>query len=446
MVSRYPHPQPLPIGSWHWLMLPLILVALHTPVAAQKEPDVFAIRNVRVFDGDRVLPTATVLVRGGRIAQVSTAPLRLAGVSEIDGSGHTLLPGLIDAHVHTLGDRQALIDAARYGVTTVVEMLAAPANVRVLRQRIAAAPGFEADFFSAGGAATAPGGHAQFSDAYPALARPEDAENFVAARIAEGSQFIKIIVERGFPDRPLPTLNWPTVHAVIAAAHQHDVLAVAHATRTEDVRETVESGIDGLAHIWMGGVDDALLRRLLERRVFVVSTLVFAEAMIDAAGSDAILNDPVLSPGLSDHARQRLVPTRAGRMGMPIEHFLETVRRLHAAGVRVVAGTDAENPGTAHGVSLHRELELLVRAGLTPVEALRAATSAPVAALKLPDRGRIMPNAPADLVLVNGDPTQDIVASRRIAGVWKDGRRVPGAAEIRPPNDQLQRTKPAQAK
>lgn len=95
---------------------------------------------------------------------------------------------------------------------------------------------------------------------------------------------------------------------------------------------------------------------------------------------------------------------------MPKEHFFETIRRLHAAGVRMVAGTDAANPGTAHGASLHPELELLVRAGLTPVEALRAATSAPVAALKLPDRGRIAPNAPADLVLVNGDPTQDIAS------------------------------------
>jgi imidazolonepropionase-like amidohydrolase len=410
-------------------ILPLILVALHTPLVAQTDPDAFAIRNVRVFDGDRVLPTATVVVRRGRIAQISIPPARLSGVTEIDGSGHTLLPGLIDAHVHTAGDREALIDAARYGVTTVVEMLAAPANLRTLRQRIVAAPGIEADLFSAGGAATVPGGHGQFSDAYPALARPEDAESFVTARIGEGSDFIKIIVERGFPDRPLPTLDGPTVQAVIAAAHRHDVLAVAHATRAEDVRQAVEAGIDGLAHVRMGGVDDALLGRILERRVFVVSTLAFAEAMIDAAGIDAILKDPALSARLSDRARQRLVPTRAGRIGMPREHFFETVRRLHAAGVRMVAGTDAANPGTAHGASLHRELELLVRAGLTPVEALRAATSAPVAALKLPDRGRIVPDAPADLVLVSGDPTQDIVASRRIAAVWKGGRRVPGAME-----------------
>lgn len=153
-------------------MSALILLALHTPLTAQKAPDAFAIRNVRVFDGDRVLPAATVMVRGGRIAQVSTVPVRVAGIPEIDGSGHTLLPGLIDAHVHTAGDRQALIDAARYGVTTVVEILAAPANMRALRQRITAAPGLEAHLFCAGGAATAPGGHAQFSGRLPCPRAP----------------------------------------------------------------------------------------------------------------------------------------------------------------------------------------------------------------------------------------------------------------------------------
>ncbi len=98
-------------------------------VVAQTDPDAFAVRNVRVFDGDRVLPTATVVVRGGRIAQVSIAPVRRSGVTAIDGSGHTLLPGLIDAHVHTSGDREALIDAA---------------------------PGIEADLFSVPGAVQIP--------------------------------------------------------------------------------------------------------------------------------------------------------------------------------------------------------------------------------------------------------------------------------------------------
>jgi hypothetical protein len=100
---------------------------------------------------------------------------------------------------------------------------------------------------------------------------------------------------------------------------------------------------------------------------------------------------------------------------------VQTVRQLRAAGVPLLAGTDAPNPGTGHGASLHRELELMVRAGLTPTEALRSATSVSARAFALGDRGRIAPGLRADLVLVNGDPTTDITRTRDIVGVWKRG-------------------------
>ncbi len=99
----------------------------------------------------------------------------------------------------------------------------------------------------------------------------------------------------------------------------------------------------------------------------------------------------------------------------------QTVAQLKAAHVRILAGTDAPNPGTSHGVSIHRELELLVRSGLTPEEALAAATSTPAAAFHLDDRGVIAPGKRADLVLVKGDATHDITAARDIVSVWKLG-------------------------
>jgi hypothetical protein len=97
------------------------------------------------------------------------------------------------------------------------------------------------------------------------------------------------------------------------------------------------------------------------------------------------------------------------------------VRALHAAGISVLAGTDAGNPGTAHGASLHGELALLVRAGLSPEQALRAATAAPAEAFGLGDRGRIAVGQRADLVLVDGDPLADISATRNIVRIWKNG-------------------------
>jgi hypothetical protein len=99
----------------------------------------------------------------------------------------------------------------------------------------------------------------------------------------------------------------------------------------------------------------------------------------------------------------------------------QTVANLKAAHVPILAGTDAPNPGTSHGASVHRELELLVRSGLTPQEALASATSVPAAIFHLDDRGTIAPGKRADLLLVKGDPTRDITATRDIVSVWKLG-------------------------
>jgi imidazolonepropionase-like amidohydrolase len=104
------------------------------------------------------------------------------------------------------------------------------------------------------------------------------------------------------------------------------------------------------------------------------------------------------------------------------------IKQLIDARVPILAGSDAPSPGTAYGVSLHGELSLLVRAGLSPVEALMAATSAPARTFRLSDRGSIRAGMRADLVLVDGDPTQDILATRRIVSVWKRGvpvQRIP---------------------
>jgi imidazolonepropionase-like amidohydrolase len=123
----------------------------------------------------------------------------------------------------------------------------------------------------------------------------------------------------------------------------------------------------------------------------------------------------------------RKMPAGLGA-NLKLAHALAAVAALRRAGVEVLAGTDAPSPGVAHGLSLHRELELLVLAGLTPSEALAAATSAPARAYGLHDRGRIAPGRHADLVLVNGDPTADVRATRDIAGVWKRGVRCPRPA------------------
>jgi imidazolonepropionase-like amidohydrolase len=107
--------------------------------------------------------------------------------------------------------------------------------------------------------------------------------------------------------------------------------------------------------------------------------------------------------------------------GLGLANLYANLRALRDARVPILAGTDAPNPGLAHGASLHQEMELLVEGGLSPIEALAAATSVPARCFGLHDRGRIAPGLRADLLLVRGDPTLDITTTRDIVSVWKGG-------------------------
>ena len=137
--------------------------------------------------------------------------------------------------------------------------------------------------------------------------------------------------------------------------------------------------------------------------IFVVPTLTITESFMDMGGGAELAADPRVTPFLTPAQGGGL---RSGFGGSPspdaMRRVLDRIGALHAAGVPLLAGSDAPNPGTAHGASVHRELELLVRAGLSPVEALLAATAAPADAFGLDDRGRIAPGRKADLVLVRG--------------------------------------------
>lgn len=401
--------------------------------AALTDGNSFAIRDVRVFDGERVLPRTNVVVRDGRIVAVGADVAIPAGVQAIDGSGRTLLPGLIDAHVHSWGDARR--DALRFGVTTELDMMGDVTRSAALRaERTAMDATDQADLWTAGAAVTAPGGHGtQYGMAVPTLAADGDAAAFVAARIAEGSDYVKLIVEDmhvyGGAAR-LPTLAPAQVAAAIDAAHAGERLAVVHASAQDDARRALDAGADGLVHVFQDAPADAALVALAKSRdAFVVPTLSVVAMIAGEDGSAQLADDPRLSPWLTPAQRESLRGSFGGP-GQPrlMANALASVAALHAAGVTLLAGTDAGNPGTTHGAGLHGELALLVRAGLTPVQALAAATSAPATQFALDDRGRIAPGLRADLLLVDGDPTTDITATRAIAGVWKNGHAVAPAA------------------
>lgn len=389
----------------------------------------FAIGNVRVFDGEGVLPVANVIVRDGRIEAVGADLALPDGIEVVDGHGRTLLPGLIDAHTHSWGDAQR--DALRFGVTAELDMFGDWNRIPALRaQRESLDATMQADLWTAGATVTTEGGHGtQFGIPVPTLAADGDAAAFVAARVAEGSDYIKLIVEdfsTHSDARRLPTITPAQVTAAIAAAQAQGRLAVVHAASQADALHAVESGADGLVHVFHDvAASPAFVAAAKGAGSFVVPTLsVIAGFAQDGSGA-ALAADPRLSPWTGAEQRATL---EAAFPGTPrpqaLEAALASVAALHAAGVDILAGTDAGNPGTAHGIGMHGELALLVRAGLSPVEALAGATSVPARRFGLDDRGRIARGMRADLLLVEGDPTTDIEATRAIAGIWKNGHAV----------------------
>jgi imidazolonepropionase-like amidohydrolase len=396
------------------------------PIASQPAPREFVIRDVRVFDGERFIPKASVHVRERVVVSVgNSAP---PGVDSIPGDGRTLLPGLIDAHTHAYGD--ALERALVFGVTTELDMFTDHRFAATMRKEQHADGALRrADLFSAGTLVTAPKGHGtEYSLQIPTLASAADAPAFVDARVAEGSDYIKIVYDDGAAHgMTMATLDPSVLAAAIAAAKARGKLAVIHIGSRQGADDAIAAGASGLVHIFADAPADAeFVKRVVAARAFVTPTLSVTESTTGVASGAALLTDARLAPFISVAERTSLegrFPSRAGSK-QNLAYALAATKLLFDAGVPILAGTDAPNPGTAHGSSIHRELELLVRAGLSPEAALRAATSVPARVYSLRDRGRIAPGLRADLVLVGGDPSRDITATRDIAAVWKRGVRL----------------------
>ena len=202
-------------------------------------------------------------------------------------------------------------------------------------------------------------------------------------------------------------LNVATIAALVEAAHSAGLKIIAHVTTITALMNAAEAGVDILTHAPLDAdVDDDLAHSLATRGIVSVPTLTMMRAVARIA--------------------ERL-PTHGA--GTDYAHARATVSAFHRAGVTILAGTDANQAPAApasikHGEALHDELGLLIEAGLTPVEALRSATVVPAEFFGFTDRGVIEAGRRADLLLIDGDPTQDIAATRAIRSVWVAGVQV----------------------
>ena len=392
-----------------------------------------AICNARVFDGDRVLDGQNVVINGTVIQAVGrTLP---TGAVLVEAKGGTLLPGLIDSHVHT--DMDGLRDALLFGVTTELEM---QGHWTPRQRREIAGRDDVADLRTSGMGVTPPGGHpSQYMKStsnliirwffrFPFVSSPEEAVRFVDRQAAKGADYVKVFIEEGttvgFPG--LRVLDDDTLSAAVDEAHRLGKMAIAHVTSLKGGEKAISAGVDGLAHLFFDRQPTIeLIASIAARGTFVTPTLV---TLSTAFGNSAeiLASDERVRSKLSKKWLESLSRSMNVYPQGRLENAFASVMALHRAGVDILAGSDVSEPlpmlgGLAHGASLHHELQLLVAAGLTPVEALKSATSVPARRFGLNDRGRIAPGARADLLLVNGDPTTNIADTLNIQSVWRGG-------------------------
>lgn len=381
------------------------------------ESQSFNINNVRVFDGHDLSAPKTVSVSGGVIA---ASPAK--GAQDIDGEGGILIPGLIDAHIH-LNTAHELQTMARYGVTTGLDMATwPPAKISANRDQQHAS-----DFRTAGAPATSAG---SMHTAILPLAKtslvesPEDAVRFVQERVQEGVDYIKVIADDPGPDQA-------TLNATVSEAHRHGKIVVAHASALHPFHMAQDARADVITHAPCdAALDDAASQRMARDNQISVPTLVMMKAItapLSARGIFALLQHPttVFRVVKAIQRKQHASPGKAN-----YENARASVAALHRAGVPILAGSDAHVEPTSpvsvrHGEALHQELELLVEAGLSCLEALRAATVLPARYFGLEDRGAVEVGKRADLVLLTRNPLDDIRNTRSVSKVWCAGTLIP---------------------
>jgi imidazolonepropionase-like amidohydrolase len=453
IIDRYGR-RPLHMGSgarFTGMSLEAVLVAsLLMPGSPDQAPFDLAIRHVRVIHGDgRVTPLATIFVSAGRIVRLdrTQAADGVEARRSIEASGRTIIPGLIDAHVHV--EPWTLPMFLRYGVTTVRDMHNAPEYILPLaREDSPSRPRVVA----AGAMLDGPG---SFWENAVIVTDLRSVRAAVRQQVDAGAGVVKVYT------RLKPAL----VAAIVQEARARDVPVAAHLGRTT-ATEAAAIGVTSIEHLsgiadaasanpdrlrrahddFLGGwtafelewpsLSSAALDRvahaLADKHVVIVPTLALHEAYSRLGDAD-LMDDAALADVPSAVLRSEWNPTDFMRRAhwtpdtlagfkrtLPVlQHFVWTYWKI---GGKVVAGTDTAQQFVVPGASLHRELELYVAAGLTPAAALRSATADAAELLGISEGvGTVDVGKDADLVLVTGDPLSDIRATQNIELVVRQG-------------------------
>ena len=450
-----------------WVVTPIMVTASLKGADSQTSNGAFAFVHATVIDGTGAAAkhNQAVLVSEDRITAVGPSG-KVAirrGARTIDATGRFLIPGLWDAHVHT---RYEGIDHLRLlianGITSARNM-SAPweylPKILSLREQIAKGDRIGPRLLTAGpvldgalGGGLGPGrADPRFRATDQHISNPEEGRQAVRRVKSEGADFVKVY----------NLLSRETYFAIAAEAKAQELPFVGHVPFAISAGEASEAGQRSIEHLdnilWSSSTQEEEIRKQAqsyEAALSVTPKLLFesfSPAKLRALADHLKQNDTAVTPTLSLYRnrfesrrqssfiasidRLKNVPPSyvevwKGRGGpnseedarMQFQQCLTVVRELHKAGVTILAGTDVGTAYQIPGISLHDELALLVQSGLSPMDALQAATLNPARAFNLTDQGTIEPGMRADLVLLDANPLENIDNARKIRVVVARGR------------------------
>lgn len=415
----------------------LAALSLQTPLA-QAPAGVVALTGARVIDGTGAAPReqATVVIANGRIESVGTAQTAKipAGATRVDMSGKTIVPGFINAHGHLNADPSnrpipeklgaQLRVYADYGVTAVVVLGTGDMDLEdAIRLRDAQANG--------------PLNRARVYVAGPSirdLKAAEEARARVDKYADQKVDVVKIHIT-GAPSDMTPEVYG----ALIDQAHKRGLRVAAHVYYLKDAKGLVDKGVDVLAHgVRDLPVDAALIADMKRRNVGYIPTFTRDLAQFVYETTPEYFTDPFFLRHADAFRREMTTLNEPGRQAKirsdkaaqgnkaALEQGSRNLKTVSDAGILVAMGTDSgTNLGQWQGYFEHIELELMVKAGLTPMQTLVAATSGAARAMKLDQQlGAIQPGKAADLLVLNANPLSDIRNTRQIHSVWIGGRQL----------------------
>jgi imidazolonepropionase-like amidohydrolase len=406
-------------------------------------------RNFTLIDGTGAapLPAAALVVDAGRVSWIGpVASLKVPAAAEsVDLTGKYVIPGLIDAHVHLalvhgltqdvgfytreLVEQQLGVYAA-YGITSVLVLGTDKDTIFDVRARQRNGVSTETRVFTAGQGLVYKGSYGGVAGLNGRVANPEEARAAVDAQAAKGVDVIKFWVDDEFGSIPA-RMPPPVTQAIIEQAHRHHLRAIAHVFYLEDARTLVSQGVDALAHsVRDKPVDDALISSMKSHGTWQLAATLSREASFTYSKLP-FLGDPFFTRALdastvealsgSKYVQDRAAAPNFSRYPAVLDTALENTRREAAAGVMMGMGTDSGPSGRFPGYFAHWELELLVKAGLTPLQALTAATGQNARFLGAQALGTLQLSKWADFVVLDRDPVADIRNTRSIHSVYISG-------------------------